>query len=215
MKKPPCKAALSEVSVSPNQTRQHRQHGHRVRAQADRGVPGSPGASRRSEGPSWPLPQRGSRVSAVDAARSADLLALIGHDVQLRRAASMHGGEYAGPCPQCGGTDRFRVWPHRVPPGFWCRQCGWKGDAITYLRAVDGLSFPAAVRQLGGVLPDRPARPRLVPAPQAKQTAKNGPRRKVVGRSHWIVEGYWHGRLDFDDGDKAFYWRRWFSAEQC
>ena len=38
--------------------------------------------------------------------------------------------EWAGPCPKCGGEDRFRVWPEAGNSGtgsFWCRQCGWKG----------------------------------------------------------------------------------------
>ena len=47
----------------------------------------------------------------TEAIRQVDLLALIGRDVQLRRVASTNGGEWAGPCPFCGGHDRFRVWP--------------------------------------------------------------------------------------------------------
>ena len=34
-----------------------------------------------------------------------------GDGFTLRRVASSNGGEYAGPCPRCGGRDRFRVWP--------------------------------------------------------------------------------------------------------
>ncbi|MBV9711108.1 MAG: hypothetical protein JO011_09365, partial [Ktedonobacteraceae bacterium] len=40
-----------------------------------------------------------------------NLYELISQNTSLRRVASTHGGEYAGPCPFCGGTDRFRVWP--------------------------------------------------------------------------------------------------------
>jgi len=43
-------------------------------------------------------------------------------------------GEYAGPCPFCGGTDRFIVWPDRGASGsYWCRQCGKKGGPVQYL----------------------------------------------------------------------------------
>lgn len=38
------------------------------------------------------------------------------------------GNEAYGPCPRCGGTDRFRVFEDG---GFWCRQCndsGWLDD---------------------------------------------------------------------------------------
>jgi hypothetical protein len=54
--------------------------------------------------------------------QSVDLLALVGRVVALKRMASTNGGEYAGPCPFCGGTDRFHVWPAGDPPGWWCRQ---------------------------------------------------------------------------------------------
>ena len=61
-----------------------------------------------------------------------DLLALIGRDTELRRVASTHGGEYAGPCPFCGGRDRFRVWPEDKGGRWWCRQCERSGDATAY-----------------------------------------------------------------------------------
>jgi hypothetical protein len=57
----------------------------------------------------------------------------------LKRVSSSGGGEYAGPCPFCGGTDRFRCWP--VKGRAWCRQCGWKGDAIQLLRDAMGSVF--------------------------------------------------------------------------
>jgi DNA primase len=78
-----------------------------------------------------------------------DLLSLIGSDTQLKKAASTGGGEYHGPCPFCGGTDRFRVWPHQTPPRFWCRQCERSGDAIAYVRYRSDATFPEACRMLG------------------------------------------------------------------
>jgi hypothetical protein len=63
---------------------------------------------------------------------------------------SRRGPEYHGPCPFCGGTDRFTVWPEQGETGrYWCRQCNWKGDAIQLLRDRDGLSFMEAKRSLG------------------------------------------------------------------
>ena len=52
----------------------------------------------------------------------------------LRRVASTNGGEWAGPCPLCGGQDRFRVWPtpREGKPGAWCRQCEISGDALAW-----------------------------------------------------------------------------------
>jgi len=68
----------------------------------------------------------------------------------LKRTATTHGGEYAGPCPFCGGRDRFRAWPDQGPTGrYWCRGCGKHGDGIQYLRDKDGLSFRDACATLG------------------------------------------------------------------
>ena len=85
------------------------------------------------------------------------LLTLIEADVTLKRVSSKNGGEYAGPCPFCGGTDRFRVWPHASEGGHYkCfgpaegrAGCGRAGDAIQYLRDRNGLSYTAACQALG------------------------------------------------------------------
>lgn len=77
------------------------------------------------------------------------LLELIERDTDLRRVAGTKGGEYAGPCPWCGGEDRFRVWPDADRPGYWCRGCGRHGDAIQYLRDHEGMSFNQACEYLG------------------------------------------------------------------
>lgn len=82
---------------------------------------------------------------------------MIGADTELARVASTNGGEYAGPCPFCGGVDRFRVQPRAAHGGrWWCRQCSpdqrWR-DAIAYVRQRDGLELPAACAALGIALP--------------------------------------------------------------
>lgn len=40
-----------------------------------------------------------------------NLLDLIGTDTTLKRVANTNNGEYHGPCPFCGGKDRFIVQP--------------------------------------------------------------------------------------------------------
>ncbi len=79
------------------------------------------------------------------------LVDVVGRDVALRKVASTDGGEYAGPCPKCGGTDRFHV----TRAWAFCRQCwpfgnGERHDAIAYLRWRDGLTFAEACEALGG-----------------------------------------------------------------
>lgn len=58
--------------------------------------------------------------------------------------------EWAGPCPGCGGKDRFLVWPERPRGGaFLCRGCGAQGDGIQFLREFGGMSYPEACAALG------------------------------------------------------------------
>ena len=96
-----------------------------------------------------------------------NLLDVIGRDTPLKKVASTYGGEYAGPCPWCGGRDRFRVWPDADRPGYWCRQCGKTGDAIQYLMDHDSLRFREACARVGRALDEgplpRPERPLNLP----------------------------------------------------
>ncbi|MCP4540119.1 MAG: hypothetical protein GY832_23525 [Chloroflexi bacterium] len=83
-----------------------------------------------------------------------DILGLIGRDTQLKRAANSRGGVWQGPCPFCGGKDRFSVWPnHLCGKGKWhCiggKGCDKRGDAIDYLKERDGLTYRAALDALG------------------------------------------------------------------
>ncbi len=99
-----------------------------------------------------------------------DLLELIGADVTLRRKSAA-SGEWMGACPECGGRDRFTVWPSpsKGKPRYWCRQCGAKGDAADYLvwrgRAA---TMGEALRLLGSEY-TAPARtePRPIDPPEA------------------------------------------------
>ena len=48
---------------------------------------------------------------------------------ELRKASTTKGGEWHGPCPGCGGDDRFHVWPEQKDGGtYWCRGCNKAGD---------------------------------------------------------------------------------------
>ena len=71
-----------------------------------------------------------------------DVLAPRGHN--LRRC----GGELVGPCPVCGGRDRFAV---NLKKAVWnCRGCGKGGDVIELVRHLDGCGFNHAIEQLTG-----------------------------------------------------------------
>lgn len=84
--------------------------------------------------------------------RSIDVFSLAETDTRLRRVSH---SEYAGPCPGCGGDDRFRV---RLRGDRWrwmCRGCwdatvkGW-GDEIEYLRQFRGMRFTEARASVQG-----------------------------------------------------------------
>lgn len=87
--------------------------------------------------------------------KQVDLLALIGRDTDLKKAASTGGGEWHGSCPFCGGTDRFAVQP--FGKGWSCRQCtpNWQ-DAIEYVMRRDNKGFKEAVAMLGIPLDSQP-----------------------------------------------------------
>lgn len=62
----------------------------------------------------------------------------------LKRA----GPEWIGPCPQCGGDDRFAINTRKGV--FGCRRCGAKGGGIDLVMFVLGLDFPGALTWLCG-----------------------------------------------------------------
>lgn len=75
---------------------------------------------------------------------------LRARSLEPRKMAGTHGGEYACPCPGCGGRDRMRVWPEQGDGGTWyCRQEDKGGDCIEFLRHFDGLTFGEACKRLG------------------------------------------------------------------
>lgn len=84
--------------------------------------------------------------------QQTDLLDLINTNTSLQKIGSI---EYAGPCPKCGGNDRFHV---NVDKGWFCRVCtgspdgssGHWHDAIDYLMWRDGIDFISAYKRLGG-----------------------------------------------------------------
>jgi DNA primase len=74
---------------------------------------------------------------------------------QAKREASTDGGTWGGPCPRCGGKNRFRIQPHFSgiswhEGGRWiCNQCHPKwSDAPGYLMNFHRMSYPEACREL-------------------------------------------------------------------
>jgi CHC2 zinc finger len=86
-------------------------------------------------------------------ARSVRLESEIGRRGIKLSAAGI--AERCGPCPVCGGTDRFSI---NLKKQVWnCRRCERGGDVIELVRHIDGLSFGEAVRLLACAAPQKPA----------------------------------------------------------
>lgn len=90
--------------------------------------------------------------------------------LEPKKAGSTHGGEWCGPCPGCGGDDRFRIWPEQNNGNgsFWCRQCGKTGDPITFLMEFEGKTYPDACKALDIKMEKREYR-----TPMAPETGKD------------------------------------------
>ncbi|MFH2099417.1 MAG: primase-helicase zinc-binding domain-containing protein [Pseudomonadota bacterium] len=117
------------------------------------------------------------------------------------RVSGSKGGEFASPCPVCGGKDRFRAWPEEGPGGrWWCRGCGKSGDALQFLRDFEGLSFGDACRALGrkpGQVarkpppPSRPREPRVWQPVDAVEPPDLW-RQKAAAFTSWAAENLAH-----------------------
>jgi hypothetical protein len=88
---------------------------------------------------SAPLP-----ASALVQARSTPIERVV-----EERGIKLRGKtERAGPCPRCGGTDRFGV--NVKKQLFYCRNCDRGGDVIELVQFLDGCDFREAVETLAG-----------------------------------------------------------------
>ena len=84
--------------------------------------------------------------STVEFARSVSVADIIdAHGVHLRGQGFY---EKVGPCPVCGGDDRFAINTRKGV--FNCRGCGVGGDAISLEQFLTGHNFHAAVAALAG-----------------------------------------------------------------
>ena len=91
-------------------------------------------------------------ANLIEAARATPIEGVAEqHSLKLRRA----GAERIGPCPICGGTDRFAI--SVTKQLFNCRCCGGRGDVIALEMLVTGCDFRTAVETLSGEHVDVPA----------------------------------------------------------
>lgn len=95
-----------------------------------------------------------------------------------------------GPCPLCGGTDRFQYTDRFGEGNYHCRQCG-PGGGFKLLQAIKGIDFNTAlcdVERCLGMLP---------PAPNAPVPSQPGRRMQK------LVQKIWDEALPVTSGDEV------------
>lgn len=88
-----------------------------------------------------------------------DILASISKTgATYKKASSTRGGIYKGPCPWCGGNDRFSIYPNDNKGWYICNQCKKTGDAIQFERDYNHATFQEACERVGETskLQDKP-----------------------------------------------------------
>lgn len=120
------------------------------------------------------------------AKRNANIVQMAEQRVELRK----NGKQHTGPCPKCGGDNRF----YCEPDYFACRKChSERGDAIEYVMWLDGLTYDDALAKLGGPLPTTPAVDRVRPVTKApiRNLSWNEPeKRRIAVDAHLsLVKG--------------------------
>jgi hypothetical protein len=91
--------------------------------------------------------------------------------IKLKRT----GLEQVGPCPKCGGEDRFAI--NIAKQVFHCRGCDAGGDVIRLVEHLDGVDFIAACTALTGE-----------PPPKANGLDRTGEARKIVAAEFPYVD---------------------------
>ena len=97
----------------------------------------------------------------IDRASQADILEAARRFGELKRAGAK-SMEYFGPCPRCGGVDRFSI---NTRKQVWhCRGCAKGGGVVDLVMHIRECDFREAVEWLAGD-DARPAPVRIRPAP--------------------------------------------------
>jgi hypothetical protein len=95
------------------------------------------------------------------------------HGAKLKRS----GPEWMGPCPLCGGVDRFAIRPVK---NIWnCRGCAKGGDAIALEMHLSGGAFVDAIRTLVGQDAGAPNQRQPTPEELKARAAREAERRRV------------------------------------
>jgi hypothetical protein len=111
-----------------------------------------------------------------------------------RRGIKLRGGvDRCGPCPKCGGEDRFSI--NVAKQLFNCRSCEVGGDVIKMVEHIDGVDFEHACQTLTGE--PKPNGRRYYP--KIKQTTATYEYRDASGAVVCVID-----RIEFQAGNGVF-----------
>jgi hypothetical protein len=159
--------------------------------------------SRRPEGATWrgrlshkPKPnqpqagalarKRSAFTEQIERARATPIEEVVAkRGIRLRRS----GKDLVGPCPHCGGIDRFAV--NAGKQNWNCRSCktetGAKGDVIGLVMFLDGCDFCEAVERLaGGAIRNGSTTSRVLSAPKEKQKTDADYQQRQREKARWL-----------------------------
>ncbi len=88
----------------------------------------------------------------VNRARAADIWSVLDR-LPVPHTLKLRGHKTVGPCPACGGHDRFSM--DRRKGIFFCRRSATGGDAIALVQYLTGADFFGAVETITGEAPPR------------------------------------------------------------
>jgi phage/plasmid primase-like uncharacterized protein len=103
-----------------------------------------------------------------------DLAKAVPIEIEIaRRGAKLigRGSERCGPCPVCGGRDRFSI---NLKKRVWnCRGCTKGGDVLDLVQHLDGVDFGDAIKTLVGVVERKTIVPMKLPTASMHDEAEN------------------------------------------
>ena len=143
-----------------------------------------------------------SSTAQVERARNTPIADVINaRGIRLRG----HGSERAGPCPVCGGTDRFAI--NTKKNLFNCRGCNTGGDVIALVQHLDGVTFIEACTILAGEPAATAADNRSAHKAAAKERLKEALAKhdaKAVRRARVPIKTF-----DYLDADGTLIFQKW------
>ncbi len=133
----------------------------------------------------------GDQMNATEINQTFDLVGYVTR--QLQGKLIQKKNYYVGPCPMCGGSDRFTI--KRAEIDLWiCRQCGdgKYHSPIDFIMRYHNEDFKQALARVGGEFQDPIVRRVIPPVPvqvAPDQEWQSQALKEIDVASDWLIEG--------------------------